>query len=239
MGRNMFGPIRGPWQEDWRGWWGDEPSYRAPVFVLTHYEHEPIELKGGTTLYFVTDGFDAPFARAKGAAGERGVDIRRRCFHRAAGACSRCDRRAGPRLRLRPARWRAAHLRRRLGSRPRTGRGHPLAVLRRTCATASKVRDRDVELGGEEPGKRRVYSTSLLLKRGSPSWLRKESVPECPLSEGSARALVYSQHGSLVTRMMAAQQAGEKGHAGESYVPRDRPVYRLVARATPALRGGG
>jgi dihydrofolate reductase len=59
MGRNMFGPIRGPWHEDWRGWWGDEPPYHAPVFVLTHYEHAPIELKGGTTFHFVTDGFDA------------------------------------------------------------------------------------------------------------------------------------------------------------------------------------
>ena len=75
MGRNMFGPIRGPWQGDWRGWWGDEPPYRAPVFVLTHYEHEPIELAGGTTFYFVGDGFDAAFARASEAAGDRGVDI--------------------------------------------------------------------------------------------------------------------------------------------------------------------
>jgi dihydrofolate reductase len=75
MGRNMFGPIRGPWLEDWRGWWGDEPPYHAPVFVLTHYEHAPIELDGGTTFHFVTDGFDAAYARAKEAAGERGVDI--------------------------------------------------------------------------------------------------------------------------------------------------------------------
>src|SRR4051794_23539089 len=75
MGRNMFGPIRGPWQGDWRGWWGDEPPYHAPVFVLTHYEHDPIELAGGTTFYFVGDGFDAAFARASEAAGDRGVDI--------------------------------------------------------------------------------------------------------------------------------------------------------------------
>ena len=75
MGRNMFGPIRGPWQGDWRGWWGDEPPYHAPVFVLTRYEHEPIELAGGTTFYFVVDGFDAAFARASEAAGDRGVDI--------------------------------------------------------------------------------------------------------------------------------------------------------------------
>ncbi|MFL5920237.1 MAG: dihydrofolate reductase family protein [Gaiellaceae bacterium] len=75
MGRNMFGPIRGEWSDDWRGWWGDEPPYHAPVFVLTHYEHEPIELAGGTTFYFVGDGFDAAFARASEAAGDRGVDI--------------------------------------------------------------------------------------------------------------------------------------------------------------------
>jgi len=74
MGRNMFGPIRGPWQGDWRGWWGDEPPYHAPVFVLTHYEHEPIELDGGTTFHFV-EGFDAAFARASEAAGDRGIDI--------------------------------------------------------------------------------------------------------------------------------------------------------------------
>jgi dihydrofolate reductase len=75
MGRNMFGPVRGPWQGDWRGWWGEEPPYHAPVFVLTHHEHEPIEMEGGTTFHFVTDGFDAAFARASDAAGDRGVDI--------------------------------------------------------------------------------------------------------------------------------------------------------------------
>jgi dihydrofolate reductase len=71
---HMFGPIRGPWHGDWRGWWGDEPPYHAPVFVLTHYKHEPIELEGGTTFYLV-DGFDAAFAQASEAAGDRGVDI--------------------------------------------------------------------------------------------------------------------------------------------------------------------
>jgi dihydrofolate reductase len=127
MGRNMFGPIRGPWLEDWRGWWGDEPPYHAPVFVLTHYEHEPIELEGGTTFHFVTDGFGAAFARANEAAGEQGVDI-------AGGAsavrqaCDRRDRRARARLRPRPARWGGAHLRWRRRSRPRAGRGHPLAA---------------------------------------------------------------------------------------------------------------
>src|SRR5207302_3086306 len=75
MGRNMFGPIRGEWDEDWRGWWGDEPPYHAPVFVLTHYAHDPIEMDGGTVFHFVTDGFDAAYAQAVGAAGEREVLI--------------------------------------------------------------------------------------------------------------------------------------------------------------------
>jgi dihydrofolate reductase len=75
MGRNMFGPIRGEWDPDWRGWWGDEPPYHAPVFVLTHYAHEPIEMEGGTTFHFVTDGFDAAFAQAKDVAGDKPVDI--------------------------------------------------------------------------------------------------------------------------------------------------------------------
>jgi dihydrofolate reductase len=74
MGRNMFGPIRGDWDGDWRGWWGDEPPYHAPVFVLTHYAREPVEMAGGTTFYFVTDGFDAALEQAK-AAGDGDVDI--------------------------------------------------------------------------------------------------------------------------------------------------------------------
>jgi dihydrofolate reductase len=57
----MFGPIRGEWDEDWRGWWGPEPPYHAPVFVLTHHAHEPIEMEGGTTFHFVTGGFDAAY----------------------------------------------------------------------------------------------------------------------------------------------------------------------------------
>lgn len=75
MGRNMFGPIRGDWAGDWQGWWGAEPPYHAPVFVLTHYAHEPIALDGGTTFFFVTEGFDAAFARAHAAASGAGVDI--------------------------------------------------------------------------------------------------------------------------------------------------------------------
>jgi dihydrofolate reductase len=74
MGRNMFGPIRGDWDEDWRGWWGDDPPYHAPVFVLTHYAHEPIELQGGTTFHFVTEGFDRALELAR-AAGDGDVDI--------------------------------------------------------------------------------------------------------------------------------------------------------------------
>jgi dihydrofolate reductase len=70
LGRNMFGPIRGPWPNDeWRGWWGDNPPYHAPTFVLTHHPRDPIEMEGGTTFYFITDGIEAALERAKSAAG--------------------------------------------------------------------------------------------------------------------------------------------------------------------------
>jgi len=75
MGRNMFGPIRGEWDTDWRGWWGDEPPYHAPVFVLTHHAHEPIEMRGGTTFFFVTDGFDAALKEAQAIAGDKEIDV--------------------------------------------------------------------------------------------------------------------------------------------------------------------
>lgn len=76
MGRNMFGPIRGEWADsDWKGWWGDTPPYRCPVFVLTHYAHEPIEMEGGTTFHFVTDGIEAAYAQAQQAAGGRDISI--------------------------------------------------------------------------------------------------------------------------------------------------------------------
>lgn len=75
MGRNMFSPGRGAWDLDWHGWWGDEPPYRAPVFVLTHHEREPLEMAGGTTFHFVTDGPEAALDRARTAAGERNVAI--------------------------------------------------------------------------------------------------------------------------------------------------------------------
>jgi dihydrofolate reductase len=75
MGRNMFGPIRGEWGDtDWRGWWGEDPPYHHPVFVLTHHAHDPIEMDGGTTFHFVTDGIEAALVRATAAAG--GDDIR-------------------------------------------------------------------------------------------------------------------------------------------------------------------
>ena len=76
MGRNMFGPIRGPWPDDeWKGWWGDEPPYHVPVFVLTHYAREPLEMAGGTTFYFVTDGIEAALERAREAAGDRDIRV--------------------------------------------------------------------------------------------------------------------------------------------------------------------
>jgi dihydrofolate reductase len=77
MGRNMFGPVRGGWEthDEWRGWWGDEPPYHAPVFVLTHHARESVEMEGGTTFHFVTDGFDAALAAAREAAGELNVAI--------------------------------------------------------------------------------------------------------------------------------------------------------------------
>jgi dihydrofolate reductase len=76
MGRNMFGPERGPWGEDpWKGWWGDEPPFHVPVFVLTHHEREPLEMEGGTTFHFVTDGVERAVELARGAAGEKDVSI--------------------------------------------------------------------------------------------------------------------------------------------------------------------
>ncbi|MBZ5738339.1 dihydrofolate reductase family protein [Nocardioides mangrovi] len=81
MGRNMYGPVRGGWatwteagNDAWRGWWGPEPPYHAPVFVLTHHEHEPVEMEGGTTFHFVTGGFDEALRLAR-EAGDGDVDI--------------------------------------------------------------------------------------------------------------------------------------------------------------------
>src|SRR6266849_8963139 len=76
MGRNMFGPVRGPWpDENWKGWWGDNPPYHAPTFVLTHHARDPIEMEGGTTFIFVTNGIEAALDQAKLAAKGRDVKI--------------------------------------------------------------------------------------------------------------------------------------------------------------------
>ena len=75
LGRNMFAPSRGPWTDDgWTGWWGDDPPYHAPTFVLTHHEHESIPMEGGTTFHFATDGIDDTLTRACAAA--NGMDVR-------------------------------------------------------------------------------------------------------------------------------------------------------------------
>jgi dihydrofolate reductase len=75
MGRNMFSPTRGAWDEEWRGWWGDDPPYHAPVFVLTHYARDSIEMQGGTVFHFVTDGFASAHEQARAAAGDDDVAI--------------------------------------------------------------------------------------------------------------------------------------------------------------------
>ena len=76
LGRNMFGPVRGPWKdESWKGWWGDNPPYHSPVFVLTHYARSPLQMEGGTTFHFVTDGPEAALKRAREAAGEKEVRV--------------------------------------------------------------------------------------------------------------------------------------------------------------------
>src|SRR6201993_2451905 len=76
LGRNMFGPVRGPWQDNsWKGWWGPNPPYHAPTFVLTHYEREPLVMEGGTTFYLVTGGIEEALRLAKQAAGAKDIKI--------------------------------------------------------------------------------------------------------------------------------------------------------------------
>lgn len=75
MGRNMFGPVRGAWDRQWNGWWGDDPPFHAPVFVLTHHAREPQPMDGGTTYYFVPDGIGSALAQARAAAGDGDVSI--------------------------------------------------------------------------------------------------------------------------------------------------------------------
>jgi dihydrofolate reductase len=77
LGRNMFSPVRGPWEGDsWRGWWGDNPPYHTPVFVLTHHARSPLAMEGGTTFHFVTDGLDSALKQAKATVAATGKDIR-------------------------------------------------------------------------------------------------------------------------------------------------------------------
>ncbi len=76
LGRNMFGPVRGPWPDDsWKGWWGDEPPYHTPVFVLTHHARAPLPMKGGTEFRFVTEGIHSALDQARAAAGGRDVRL--------------------------------------------------------------------------------------------------------------------------------------------------------------------
>jgi dihydrofolate reductase len=76
IGRNMFGPVRGPWpDESWKGWWGDDPPYHVPVFVLTHHARPPLTMKGGTTFHFVADGIESALAQAREAANGRDVRL--------------------------------------------------------------------------------------------------------------------------------------------------------------------
>jgi dihydrofolate reductase len=75
MGRNMFSPGRGEWDLDWNGWWGDDPPYHAPVFVLTHHPREPLAMDGGTTFTFVTDGIESAMQQARAAAGDGTIAI--------------------------------------------------------------------------------------------------------------------------------------------------------------------
>jgi dihydrofolate reductase len=76
LGRNMFGPVRGPWpDESWRGWWGDEPPYHVPAFVLTHHARAPLQMEGGTVFHFVTDGIEAALERARAAAGDKDIRL--------------------------------------------------------------------------------------------------------------------------------------------------------------------
>jgi dihydrofolate reductase len=75
MGRNMFGPGRGAWDESWKGWWGDDPPYQTPVFVLTNHPRDPIPMEGGTPFTFVTDGIESALEQARAAAGDQDVSI--------------------------------------------------------------------------------------------------------------------------------------------------------------------
>jgi len=121
MGRNMFGGGPGPWDESWKGWWGDNPPFHHPVFVLTNHPRKPLEMQGGTTFHFVTDGIESALEQARAAAGEkevsRGRGVRRAAIPRSGSA--RRDRRLG---RPDPARRRRSAVRKRGRREARAGR---------------------------------------------------------------------------------------------------------------------
>ena len=90
LGRNMFGPVRGPWPDDsWKGWWGDNPPYHVPVFVLTHHARPPLEMEGGTIFHFVTDGIEAALDRAREAAGGSATSASAAAPPRSGNICTR------------------------------------------------------------------------------------------------------------------------------------------------------
>ena len=123
MGRNMFGPVRGEWGDsDWKGWWGEEPPYHHPVFVLTHHAHDPIEMEGGTTFHFVTDGIESALEQAFAAAGGQDVRLGGGAGHDPPVRAGRAGRRAARGDRPDPLRRRRAAARadRRPGARPST-----------------------------------------------------------------------------------------------------------------------
>ena len=118
MGRNMFGGGPGPWEgESWKGWWGDDPPYHHPVFVLTHHHAGPVEMDGGTTFHFVTDGIESALEQARAAAGGKELFPRRRRVRRAAVPRSGPARRARRLGRSEPPRGRRPPVREPWGRR--------------------------------------------------------------------------------------------------------------------------
>lgn len=146
MGRKMFGPGDGPWDESWKGWWGDEPPYHAPVFVLTHHPREPLEMQGATTFTFVTDGIESALEQARAAAGDGDVAIAGR-ERGAPVPRGRVARRAVPAHRPRRARRGRAAARGRGRSAARAGRGRCVAdgdaraLSRRAVGTRARGRE--------------------------------------------------------------------------------------------------
>ena len=155
MGRGMFGGGPGPWDESWQGWWGDDPPFHHPVFVLTHHPREPLVMQGGTTFTFVTDGIEAAVAQARDGGRRRRRRDRRRRADDPAGARRRPARRARPARR--PGRARLGHPAARGRGRPPAGgrrgdhlaRGHARPVPRAAVGPpGGAVPGRDVHVNG-------------------------------------------------------------------------------------------